>query len=146
MKLDVQYIDHASARERLVILPERQFRVLELAAANGLAALKKNREDVFTLPAAIERRILAGENPVRAIRQWRGFSGRFLAKLVGITPSMLSQIECTGKTGSTRTFKAIAEALCVPVDMIFPKEAPSAQDAGDKTAASQNSTPGLPRS
>jgi hypothetical protein len=38
---------------------------------------------------------------------------------------MLSQIECTGKTGSTRTFKAIADALCVPIDLIFPQGCPA---------------------
>lgn len=33
---------------------------------------------------------------------------------------MISQIERTGKTGSTKTFKKIAEVLGVPLDLIFP--------------------------
>lgn len=57
---------------------------------------------------------------MRAVRLWRGLNGRQLATLVGITPSMLSQIERTGKTGSTRTFKTIANVLGVPLDLLFP--------------------------
>jgi DNA-binding XRE family transcriptional regulator len=121
MKLDLQFVDHPNGGERLVILPETQYRILELAAADGLAALRKSQREAFSLPKAVMSGISEGESPVRAIRRWRGLSGRYLARLAGITPSMLSQIECTGKTGSTRTFKAIADALCVPVDLIFPQ-------------------------
>ncbi|TIV98726.1 MAG: helix-turn-helix transcriptional regulator [Mesorhizobium sp.] len=38
-----------------------------------------------------------GENPIRAARILRGLSGRQLAVQAGITPSMLSQIERSGK-------------------------------------------------
>lgn len=68
----------------------------------------------------ILEKIADGENPVRVVRLWRGLSGRQLADLAGISASMLSQIERTGKTGSTRTFKAIARILDVPLDLIFP--------------------------
>ena len=121
MKLDLQYLDHPTGGERLVILPETQYRILALAAADAFKAIGRHQSQAPCLPKAISQAISNGENPVRAIRRWRGLSGRYLAKLAGITPSMLSQIECTGKTGSTRTFKAIANALCVPMDLIFPQ-------------------------
>lgn len=121
MKLDLQFVDHPNGGERLVILPETQYRILARAAAEALDAIRQKQGEASALPEAILQRIADGENPVRAIRQWRGLSGRYLARLVGITPSMLSQIECTGKTGSTRTFKAIADALCVPTDLVFPQ-------------------------
>ena len=121
MKLDLQYIDYPDGGERLVILPEAQYRILALAAADALDAIGRHQRPAPSLPTALLHAISDGENPVRAVRQWRGLSGRYLARLAGITPSMLSQIECKGKTGSTRTFKAIADALCVPVDLIFPQ-------------------------
>jgi hypothetical protein len=121
MKLDLQYLDHPSGGERLVILPETQYRILALAAADALKAIGRQQPLAPFLPTAISQAISDGENPVRAIRRWRGLSGRYLARLVGITPSRLSQIECTGKTGSTGTFKAIADALCVPVDLVIPQ-------------------------
>ena len=122
MKLDLQYLDQPNGGERLVILPETQYRILSLAAADALKAIGQHQPQVPCLPKAISQAISNGENPVRAIRRWRGLSGAYLARLAGITPSMLSQIECTGKTGSTRTFKAIANALCVPMDLIFPQD------------------------
>ena len=121
MKLDLQYIDRPGGGERLVILPEAQYRMLELAAAEALKVIARHQRPAPSLPTALLQAISKGENPVRAIRQWRGLNGVYLARLAGITPSMLSQIECKGRTGSTRTLKAIADVLCVPVDMIFPQ-------------------------
>lgn len=82
--------------------------------------MKQRETEASSLPKRLLDRIAAGENPVRAVRLWRGLNGRQLATLVGITPSMLSQIERTGKTGSTRTFKTIANVLGVPLDLLFP--------------------------
>ncbi|NGN45307.1 helix-turn-helix transcriptional regulator [Mesorhizobium sp. CGMCC 1.15528] len=120
MKLDLQFVDHPNGGERLVILPETQYRLVAHTAAKALEPIRKNQPDALSVPKVVLTRITNGENPVRAIRQWRGLSGRNLARLAGITPSMLSQMELSGKTGSTRTLKAIADALCVPVDLLFP--------------------------
>ena len=121
MKLDLQYLDNPSGGERLVILPETQCRILAHAAADALKAIGRQQPLAPCLPTAVSQAISDGQNLVRAIRQWRGLSGRYLARLAGITPSMVSQIERSGKTGSTRTLKAIADALCVPVDLVFPQ-------------------------
>ena len=121
MNLDLQYLDHPGGGERLVILPEAQYRILAHAAADALKAIGRQQPLAPCLPMAISQAISDGQNPVRAIREWRCLRGRYLARLACITPSMLSQIECTGRTGSTRTFKAIADALCVPIDLIFPQ-------------------------
>jgi DNA-binding XRE family transcriptional regulator len=118
MKLNLQFIRHPGTRERLVVLPESQFRTLERAATARLSS--HNGGEAPPLPKALVDNIAEGENAVRAIRLWRGLNGRQLAALAGITPSMLSQIERTGKTGSTKTFKAIARVLDVPLDVIFP--------------------------
>lgn len=109
---------HPASRERLVVLPEAQFRML-LAAAARLASAKRS-DRATALPKELLDRIAGGENTVRAVRLWRRLSGRQLAALPGISASMLSQIERTGKTGSTRTFKTLASILDVPLDLIFP--------------------------
>ena len=128
MKLDLQYLDQPNGGERLVILPETQYRILALAAADALKATGRQQPLAPYLPTALSQAISDGENPVRAIRQWRGLSGRYLARLAGITPSRLCQIERTGGAGSTRTLKAIAVALCVPVDLIFPQDCTARDD------------------
>lgn len=119
MKLNIQFITHPTSKERLVVLPESEFRVLERAAS--LRRVDPGGSgDSSPLPKSLLDKIAGGENPIRAVRLWRGLNGQQLATLTGITPSMLSQIERTGKTGSTRTFKAIADVLGVPLDLIFP--------------------------
>jgi len=122
MKLNIQFITHPRCRERLVVLPESEFRMLEMAAKlrPGDPA-EPDRSPL--LPGKLLDSIAAGENPVRAVRRWRGLNGRQLAALAGITPSMLSQIERNGKTGSTKTFRTIAGILNVPLDLIFPGQA-----------------------
>ena len=119
MKLNVQFIKHPGSRERMVVLPESQFRMLKRTAMAGVTELDVPAPG-SPLPKRVLDKIAAGENPVRALRVLRGLSGRQLAAQTGITPSMLSQIERSGKTASTRTLKAIAHILDVPLGVISP--------------------------
>lgn len=119
MKLNVQFIKHPGSKERMVVLPESQFRVLKRTAMAGVTELDEPSSDT-PLPKRVLDRIAAGENPVRVVRVLRGLSGRQLAVQAGITPSMLSQIERSGKTASARTLKAIAHVLDVPLGVISP--------------------------
>ncbi|MCV0396024.1 MAG: helix-turn-helix domain-containing protein [Rhizobiaceae bacterium] len=119
MKLNPQFIKHPGSRERLVVIPESQYRVLEQAAMERLAS-QTEMPDTPPLPRQLLDEIARGENPIRAVRLWRGLTARQLADLAGISASMLSQIERNGKTGSTRTFRTIAGILHVPMDLIFP--------------------------
>ncbi|TIQ36005.1 MAG: helix-turn-helix transcriptional regulator [Mesorhizobium sp.] len=127
MKLNVQFIKHPGARERMVVLPESQFRALKrtaMASLTDLGDLAGNSP----LPKRVLDKIAGGENPVRAVRVLRGLSGRQLAAQAGITPSMLSQIERSGKTASTKTLKTIARILDVPLDTISPVLSAGARD------------------
>lgn len=117
---NLQFLKHPDSNERLVVIRESQFRALQDAAALGFARMSSDPIEMGALPPDIRHRIAEGESPVRVIREWRGLNGRELASLAGITQSMLSQIERKGKTGSTKTFKAIAAVLGVPLDLVFP--------------------------
>lgn len=117
--LSPQFIQFPGSGERLVVLSEAQYRALERIAVEHFkpgGAESGGRH----LPNDLRQRIATGENPVRAIRKWRGMTATQLARLVEITPSMMSQIERTGKTGSTRTFQKIATALGVPLEEVVP--------------------------
>jgi transcriptional regulator with XRE-family HTH domain len=122
IRLTLQFIELAPGHDRLVVIPESEFRVLERAANLNLADMERTA-GLDALPPTSRRRILAGESPIRVVREWRGLRGQQVADLVGITPSMLSQIETKRKTGSVRTFKAIALVLGVPLELVFPKAA-----------------------
>jgi len=61
-------------------------------------------------------RLLAGENPVRAWREYRGLTGVELAAAAGVAASYLSAIENRKKPGSINALKRLATALRVDVD------------------------------
>ncbi|RWB99896.1 MAG: XRE family transcriptional regulator [Mesorhizobium sp.] len=135
MKLNVQFIKHPRSRERMVVLPESQFRMLRRTAMANLA----DDADVArngALPRRVLDKIADGENPVRAVRILRGLSGRQLAAEAGITPSMLSQIERGAKTASTQTLEAIAGILDVPLDVVSPDPSAGARDILPDTSRS----------
>ena len=76
------------------------------------AALK----DLRALPAAVIRRLAAGEAPLRVWRAHCGLSLRALAVTAGISAAMLSEMETGKKEGSVRTLLALARALGVDMD------------------------------
>lgn len=112
----------------MIVLPESEFRLLKRAAMASLSDLEDAGRN-SPLPKRVLDKIANGENPVRAIRVLRRLSGRQLAAQAGITPSMLSQIERSGKTASIRTFKALASVLDVPLHIISPGPSRETRDA-----------------
>ena len=68
------------------------------------------------LPAELVHRVLDGENPIKAYREYRRLTQKDLAEKVGLNPVYISQIETGKRVGSTRTLGKIAKALEVDLD------------------------------
>jgi DNA-binding XRE family transcriptional regulator len=85
--------------------------VLELRLARIEHALRGE-----TVPATVVDRLVAGESPILVWREHRGLTLRALAKKIGISAGMLSEMENGKKDGSVRTLAAIAKALRVGLD------------------------------
>ena len=66
-----------------------------------------------------DARVTAIGARIRAERERRGMSVRGLARDVGVSPSLISQIETSKSLPSVSTLYAITTALGVPVDEIF---------------------------
>jgi DNA-binding XRE family transcriptional regulator len=86
------------------------------------AAKAKAQEFV---PAAIADRLIAGENPVRVWREYRGLTPTVLAERVGITPPYLSQLEHDRRRASHVVLRRLATALQVDIDDLVKPEATS---------------------
>ncbi len=84
--------------------------------ALALALARMEDANAENLPAALVRRLAAGESPVRVWREHRGLTQRALADAAGISPAMMNEIETGKKEGSIRTLLAIARALHVDLD------------------------------
>jgi hypothetical protein len=72
------------------------------------------------LPAAVARRLAAGESPVRVFRELRALTGAALAERSGISPSYLSEIETGRKPGSAAALRNLARALSVEIEDLVP--------------------------
>jgi DNA-binding Xre family transcriptional regulator len=86
--------------------------IVEASLARG----RIERREEETYPAALVSRLVAGENPVRAFRSWRGLSAGELAEKSGISAPYLSGIETGSKPGSISVLKRIAAALAVDLE------------------------------
>lgn len=80
-------------------------------------------EGAEAFPIEIARRIGAGENPLKVIREYRGLRQAELAEKAGISAIYVSQIETGRRDGSLKTVSALARALNVPRDMLLPEDA-----------------------
>ena len=70
------------------------------------------------LPAALYRRILKGEHPLRVWREHRGLGLNALARAAGVSAPYLSEIENGSKPGSVNAIKKLAEALDIDLDEV----------------------------
>lgn len=109
--------------ERLVLLPEALFNRLTSVsedvadvAAYDAAKRKLASGEEELLPAEFAKRLIAGENPIRVWRDYRGLSSSAMASQVGIAQGYLSQIESGKRAGTVDTLKKIAGVLRVSID------------------------------
>ena len=104
--------------ETLVVLTLDEYE--GLAGAADVAAAKTVRADIAAgcdelVPAELVKRILAGENPIRAWREHRDMTARDLASKARLSPTYLSEIETGKKDGSVSVVRNIADALDVEI-------------------------------
>lgn len=118
----VQYIENNGRREYAVVpieLWERLADQVEDLEDEGVFAQAKASDDGVRIPAAVLDAELAGVNPVRAWRDFRGLTQQVLADKAGISKAFLSQIERGKRTGRVRVLSGLAQALGVPVDLLM---------------------------
>ena len=75
-----------------------------------------------SFPLVVAERILDGESPISAYRNYRGMTQQELAAAAGINAVYLSQIETGKRAGSAKTLASLARALNVTMDdLISPR-------------------------
>jgi DNA-binding XRE family transcriptional regulator len=132
VRANVQFVQfiQTPAGDDLAILPRADYdRLVALAAEAqedadasrvvraSLRAVKEGREVV--LPISVADRLADGDNPVRAIREWRDMTQGELAVAVGISQSYLSEIETGRRKGPAGLQKKFSRALGVPTDLLI---------------------------
>ena len=84
----------------------------EDAAAYAEAVANDNG---IRFPAPVVMAIADGAHPVQAWRKHKGLTAQALADAAGVSKPYVSQIESGKRKGTTKTLKALAGALGVPV-------------------------------
>lgn len=100
--------------ERLVLIPEADYKALVAAAEGRVAA-----SDVV-VPAEVANRIFAGDHPVRVYREWRGMTSADLAKAAAVSAGHLSDVERGRRQASDEVRRRLAGALGVHADDLLP--------------------------
>jgi len=88
------------------------------AAEAREALLGKETARADYLPLELVERLSAGEHPIRVWRSHRGLTREALAKVAGVSPSYLTEIETGRKPGSLNAMMKLAVALKVSLDDI----------------------------
>lgn len=120
--MNVQTIDR-DGKPEYVVLPWADYQALLEAAEDAIdgALLDAFREKLTsgeeeTVPATVVDALLAGANPIKVWREYRGLTQDVLASRAGISKAYLCQIETGKREGAIKTLRALAEALGVTVD------------------------------
>ena len=110
---DAVLVGEEEAADLVVIRPEDLDELIEDAAATTAWHRTRDEEGV---PIAIVDRLLAGDNPIRVWREYRGLGLAALAAAAGVGKGYLSQLENGERQGPVQTLKRVAAALRVSLD------------------------------
>jgi DNA-binding XRE family transcriptional regulator len=112
----------------MAILPRAEYERLKKLAEEAIEdagtarliarAKKEIASGAPLLPKEIVDRLAGGENPIRVLREFRGYRQIELVAAVGITQGYLSDLETGKRNGPLELHKKIARALGVPLDLL----------------------------
>lgn len=114
---DVTVEERGGRRVAVVPLETYERMVADLDDLDDIKAYDraKNEPAQEFVPATVADRLLAGEQPIRVWREYRGFSAAALAGHVGISGAYLSQLEHRTRQASQDVLLRLAAALKVEV-------------------------------
>lgn len=120
--MNVQTINR-DGKPEYVVLPWLDYQALIEAAEDAVDGARINAfqqklasGEEETVPAAVVDALLAGANPVKVWREYRGLTQDALATRAGISKAYLCQIETGKRTGAMKTLRTVAESLGIQVD------------------------------
>lgn len=90
----------------------------EVAAFDrAVRELEEQRDEV--VPASIAHRVVAGGNPIKVWREYRGLSQTALADRSGLSQSYVAMLEGGSRKGTTENLSRLAEVLDVELEHLL---------------------------
>ena len=115
-------------RGEVAILPCRDYEALAAKAQEAdedigtVRLVARARKEIVAgaplIPKEIVDRIIAGENALCVLREWRGKTQLDISYKTNIGQGYISDLESGRRKGTTAALKKIADVLKVPLDLI----------------------------
>jgi len=115
-------------RGEVAILPRKDYEALVAKAQEAdedigtVRLVARARKEIVAgaplIPKEIVDRIIAGENALRVLREWRGKTQLDISYKTNIGQGYISDLESGRRKGTTAALKKIADVLKVPLDLI----------------------------
>ena len=120
----VQIIRDEKNEPAYAVLPWAEYKNLTDGHREDAALIERaiaaRNDDKF--PAAIARRLVAGEVPLKVIREWRGLPQRQLGELADVAPQYISQIERGARNLGAEAARKLAPLLGVSAGALLNDE------------------------
>jgi len=117
----VQIIRDAKGSPAFAVVPWADYRRIAKSAAEDaedIAIAEAALADPERFPWEVARRIAAGENILKVIREWRGLTQAQLAEKTGRATQYISQLETGKRSIGRKTARVLAPALGVSADLL----------------------------
>jgi len=114
------------AGTQMVMLTRKEFDALTEAAEHyadivaAVEAQKRREAGEEYVPAEVVEQLIAGENPLKVWRNYRGLSLAALGEMVGRQASFMGKLEKGVNEGGIKLWQALAKALDVDLDDLLP--------------------------
>jgi transcriptional regulator with XRE-family HTH domain len=122
----VQIIRDERNEPAYAVVPWAEYKSLKEGRSEEAALIERanaaRNDEKF--PASVARRLVAGEIPLKAIREWRGLSQSELGKLAGVAPQYISQIERGARNMGMETARKLAPLLGVSSQTLLDDDEP----------------------
>jgi len=115
-------------RGEVAILPRKDYEALAAKAQEAdedigtVRLVARARKEIVAgaplIPKEIVDRIIAGENALRVLREWRGKTQLDISYKTNVGQGYISDLESGRRKGTTAALKKIADVLKVPLDLI----------------------------
>jgi DNA-binding XRE family transcriptional regulator len=116
----VQVIRDARNEPAFAVVPWAEYQKLTTGGEDAaLIARGRAARGDETFPAAVARRLVAGEHPLKVIREWRGLVQVQLGKLAHVPAQYISQIESGRRNMGRQTAMRLARVLKVSLEALL---------------------------
>lgn len=119
----IQMIKSDAGRPAYAVLPWADYVRLAIAAGAdpedlALIAMAEAARDEDTFPADVAKRLAAGENVLKTLREWRGLTQEELGAKADMSKQYISQIETGRREIGMKVAKKLAPALGIGVESL----------------------------